>query len=223
MSAISSNPVRSCTENGRIASACCRAVASGSMVWIAARESCKPNMMSPASVVGSPGAVDLGRRELALHLAQRPAEQPSLGVWQPVELLGEGEVVAALRELVEPEHRPRRRRDRARRRWSTPAGRCRAAPARQSRRQAAVPPGPRSRRHRRHVAAANRHGDGAEDQRRHDHRYDDPRPRAPSVGPRQRQPRSSAPSLAAAAVAPSRTFATSASVRLRSAACRRRR
>ena len=100
-SAISSGSPSGLAENGGISSACCLGVASGSMAWIAAGElQAEPDVAG--AVVGSPGAVDLSRRELALHRTECPAEQASLGVREPIELLGEGEIVTALGEVVEP-------------------------------------------------------------------------------------------------------------------------
>ena len=72
------------------------------------------------------------------------------------------------------------------------------------------------------VAPAHGHGDGAEDERREGHRHDHPDP-ARRAGDSPISRGSSAPSLAVTLVTRWRTSATSASVRVRSGACSRRR
>ena len=106
--------------------------------------------MSGARSSSLPRPVDGGRRQLALDLAQRAADQPSLGVGQAVELGGELDLVAALGER---DGRPPRSAGRDRRRSRRAAAPFRSPRRRRRPRRAAHPPDrrstrPRRRRHR---------------------------------------------------------------------------
>ena len=115
-SAISSKPVRSCTENGRIASACCSGSRSGP--WPRSRRGelqAEPDVAG--AVVGSPGAVDLGRRagSASRRVSCRAGEPGRPGADRTPRRRRDRH---RSRRTRRTRRRPRRRRDRARRRWS---------------------------------------------------------------------------------------------------------
>ena len=181
--------------------------------------------MSAGPVVAPSGRRRRGRRELGLDRPERAPEQAGLGVGQPVERGGEVELVL---QLVEPDGdlavaRAQLVGDRRRRRHRAEQLVGGADDGRQllgragdrlavvvTARCARPPPAP-----------PNSNADTTIGTTTHT------QPGTPRRRRRRRlvrhQPRSSAPSLAVAAVTLARTSATSASVRLRSGACRRRR